>query len=70
METGKKNLLQRFILWREQNVKEKRFVLVLSFLVGVFTAFAALLLKLLIHWIQGVLTDNFSSTGAHYLCLV
>ena len=70
METGKKNLLQRFILWREQNVKEKRFVLVLSFLVGVFTAFAALLLKLLIHWIQGLLTDNFSSTGANYLYLV
>ena len=37
METTKKGLLQRFILWREQNIKEKRFILVLSFLVGIFT---------------------------------
>lgn len=44
--------LQRFILWREKNVKEKRFILILSFLVGIFTAFAALILKVLIHWIQ------------------
>ena len=44
MKTEKKNLLQRFILWREQHIKEKRFILFVSFLVGIFTAFAALLL--------------------------
>jgi chloride channel protein, CIC family len=44
--------LQRFIIWRERNIKEKRFILLLSFLVGIFTAFAALILKVLIHWIQ------------------
>ena len=70
METEKKTLLQRFIYWREQHVKEKRFILVLSFMVGIFTAFAALLLKLLIHWIQTLLTENFSSTQANYLYLV
>ena len=43
--------LQRFIIWRERNIKEKRFILLLSFLVGIFTAFAALILKVLIHWI-------------------
>ncbi len=70
METGKKNFLQRFILWREQHIKEKRFILFVSFLVGIFTAFAALLLKLLIHWIQAMLTDHFSISQANYLYLV
>ena len=70
MKTEKKNLLQRFILWREQHIKEKHFILFVSFLVGIFTAFAALLLKLLIHWIQTLLTDHFSISQANYLYLV
>lgn len=56
--------------WREKNVKEKRFILVLSFLVGIFTAFAALILKLLIHWIQNFLTENFDTTEANYQYLI
>ena len=64
------SLLQRFIIWREKNVKEKRFILVLSFLVGIFTAFAALILKLLIHWIQNFLTENFDTTEANYQYLI
>ncbi len=62
--------LQRFIIWRENHVKEKQFILILSFLVGIFTALAALLLKLLIHWIQAFLTNNFNVTEANYLYLV
>lgn len=66
----RKNWLQRFILWREQNISEKQFILILSFVVGVGTALAALLLKLLIHWIQEFLTENFNTTEANYLYLV
>ena len=43
MTGEERSWLQRFIIWREKNVKEKRFILVLSFLVGIFTAFAALI---------------------------
>ena len=70
MKTDVRNWLQRFLAWREKNIKEKRFILILSFLVGIFTALAALLLKLLIHWIQNFLTDNFNATEANYLYLV
>ena len=70
MKIDVSNGLQRFLTWREKNIKEKRFILVLSFLVGIFTALAALLLKLLIHWIQKFLTDNFNVTEANYLYLV
>ena len=63
-------LFQRFITWRERHVPEKRFVLILSFLVGICTAIAALILKYLIHLIQDFLTNNFDTTEANYLYLV
>ena len=47
MKGEKLSLLQRCIKWREANIKEKQFILILSFLVGIFTAFAALILKFL-----------------------
>ena len=70
MKKEKISLFQRLLIWREKNIKEKQFILILSFLVGISTALAALLLKSLIHWIQNFLTDNFSATGANYLYLV
>nr|WP_321373348.1 chloride channel protein [uncultured Bacteroides sp.] len=70
MEIEKKSLLQRFIHWREKHIKEKQFILLLSFVVGICTAFAALILKLLIHEIQNLLTNNFNTTGVNYLYLV
>ena len=44
--------------------------MILSFLVGIFTAITALILKMLIHWIQNFLTNNFNTTEANYLYLV
>ena len=70
MKEEKLSLLQRCIKWRENNNNEKQFILILSFLVGIFTAFAALLLKFFIHQIQNFLTDNFNATEANYLYLV
>ncbi|WP_298073373.1 chloride channel protein [uncultured Bacteroides sp.] len=70
MKAERKNLLQRFLVWREKNIKEKHFILILSFLVGIFTALAALILKVLIHWIKDFLTENFDTTAANYLYLV
>ena len=70
MKGEKLSLLQRCIKWREANIKEKQFILILSFLVGIFTAFAALILKFFIHQIQNFLTNNFNATEANYLYLV
>ena len=70
MEKEKRSLFQRFLLWREKNIKEKQFILILSFLVGIFTAITALILKMLIHWTQNFLTNNFNTTEANYLYLV
>lgn len=70
MKKEERSLLQRFIIWRESRIKEKHFILILSFLVGIFTAIAALILKSFIHLIQNFLTDNFNATEANYLYLV
>ena len=51
MEKEKISLIQHFIHWREDHIKEKQFILILSFLAGIFTAIAALILKNFIHWI-------------------
>lgn len=69
-EDEKLGWMQRIIMWREGRIKEKQFILFLSFLVGIFTAFAALILKSFIHLIQNFLTDNFDTTGVNYLYLV
>ena len=37
-----KNWLPRLVQWREQHIKERRFILMLSFVVGIGTALAAL----------------------------
>lgn len=73
METVTKKKLspfQRFIVWRERHITEKQFVLILSFLVGIFTALAAYVLKFLVEYIKEFLTENFDSTGANWLYLV
>ncbi len=65
-----KKLYNNFLVWKTQNVKEKQMVLFVSFLIGIFTALAALLLKTLIHLIQHVLTSNFLTEGANYMYLI
>ena len=69
MEVGKDWYL-RMLLWRERNIKEKNFILILSFIVGIGAAVAALILKSLIHFIQFLLTERFSIEEANYLYLV
>ena len=44
IDENKKSWLQRFILWREKKIREKHFILILSFLAGIFTALQKMLL--------------------------
>ena len=64
------DVLQRFIKWREKHIKDKQFILILSLLVGVFTALAAYVLKFLVEYIKEFLTDRFDPMGANWLYLV
>lgn len=63
-------LFYKFLLWREKRIKEKHFILIISFIVGLCTAAAAIILKQLIHFIQHLLTGNFNADGVNYLYLL
>lgn len=65
----KSSLLQRFILWREAHIKERLFVLILSFFIGVLTALAAWILKGLIEMIQHLLMPLIREANIWYLVL-
>ncbi|WP_165023580.1 chloride channel protein [Dysgonomonas sp. ZJ279] len=65
-----KNIYSSFIIWKTKNVKEKQLVLFVSFLIGIFTALAAFVLKTMIHFIQHLLTSNLIEDKANYLYLI
>ncbi|MFZ4581204.1 MAG: chloride channel protein [Paludibacter sp.] len=61
---------EKMIAWRELHIKQRQFLLILSLAIGVFTAFAAFLLKSSIHLIQYLLTENFSRNNVNFWYLV
>ncbi|MDR0508024.1 MAG: chloride channel protein [Dysgonamonadaceae bacterium] len=65
-----KTAFDRLLAWREKYIKENHFILILSFIIGILTAFAAILLKTAIHYIQHILTGNSDVTNANWLYLV
>jgi len=70
MVNSSKDWYLKMLAWRELHIKQRDFILILSFVVGVFTAFAAYLLKTTIHFIQITLTENFSRSDVNYWYLV
>ncbi len=60
----------KLIVWSKRSIKESRFMLLLSLIVGVLTAFAGLFLKWLIGQIQFMLTHQFSITSSNVLYLI
>lgn len=65
-----KKLYNDFLVWKTKNVKDKQMVLFVSFLIGIFTALAAYILKSLIHLIQHLITSDFLVQGANYMYLI
>lgn len=53
-----RSLLARFLLWRVKNIREKHFILMLSFLVGMTSGLAGVLLKNTIHWVHHFVTES------------
>ncbi len=59
-----------FVTWRERHIKERNFVLILAFFVGIFCGVAALVLKFLIHTISAVLTSQVNPEAGNYLYIL
>lgn len=69
----KKNLVDLYdnlLKWRESKLPTGQFVLILSLVVGIFTALAACMLKWAIHGIQYLLTTNFEYYSGNLLYLL
>lgn len=64
-----KTIYNNFLIWKTKHIKEKQLVLIISFLIGIFTALAAYVLKSLIHIIQDLLTSGMTAE-INYLYLV
>lgn len=63
------DLYVKMLAWREGHIKERHFLLLLSFVVGIVASLAAYLLKTAIHAIQHLVT-NLASGEVNYWYLV
>ncbi len=68
METASK-LLGRFLIWRVKNISQKQLTLFLSFIVGVGSGLAAVVLKNTIHYTNQLLTEGFAMDHQNWLYL-
>ncbi|HHT34247.1 MAG TPA: chloride channel protein [Bacteroidales bacterium] len=65
-----KSIFNQLLLWRDSHIKERHFLLFVSFLVGITTALAAWLLKSSIHFFHVFLTENFSQENLNFSYLL
>lgn len=70
IEEKRANLIGLFDQWRTKHVSDRKFLLLLAFIIGFLAAVAAWGLHLLIHHIQLLLTSGFNLTGINWLYLV
>jgi len=62
--------LNRLIAWRISHIRERHFLYILSFIIGIFSGFAALLLKNLIHFVESELTHWLPEETGSYLFII
>lgn len=65
-----KGTYNNFLVWKSKSIKPNQFLLFVSFLIGILTALAAYILKVLIHLIQNLLTSNFVNNEVNFLFLI
>ncbi len=62
--------VRKVSVWTSRHLSDRQFILILALLVGIGSALAAQILKLLIHEIEYLLTSRFDVTQANWLFLV
>lgn len=64
------NWYLKMIAWREAHIKQRHFIIFLSFVVGVLAAVAAYILKTAIHLIQSLLSTTITADEVNYWYLL
>lgn len=63
-------LLGRFFAWRVRNINDRQYIYLLSVVVGIAAAMAAIVIKKSAHFIQELLTSSFANQYENYLYFV
>lgn len=63
------SILKAINIWRLKHIKERQFILILSFLIGIFSGLAAVILKNAIHYTHHFLEKYLEIGGSNYLYL-
>lgn len=63
-------LLGRFLIWRVRHLKHRQFVYILSFVIGIISGLAAVLLKNVVHYIHHFLLHNKLFQDYNFLNLI
>lgn len=63
-------LFLSFLAWREAHLKERTFVIFLALIVGIFSGFAAILLKMLIHLISTAALSGINRVHGNYWLII
>jgi len=61
--------LERFLVWRSKNLKDKQFVYILSGVIGLISGLVAVVIKNTVHLVELILTTGISETDG-YLYLI
>jgi len=60
---------RRILIWRNRHVSERKLVLILSFVIGILSGLAAVLLKSTVHYTHHFLSTRFLHSGFNFLYL-
>ena len=60
---------RRILIWRNKKISERNFVMILSFVIGILSGLAAVLLKTSVHYTHHFLTHRFT-IGFNYTYLI
>ncbi|MBN1821101.1 MAG: chloride channel protein [Prolixibacteraceae bacterium] len=63
-------ILNNLVAWRIKHIKERQFLYILSFVIGIFSGFAALILKNLIHLVESKLTHWLPEETGSFLFII
>ncbi|MEA2107312.1 MAG: chloride channel protein [Bacteroidota bacterium] len=60
---------RRIFIWRNKHISERKLVLILSFVIGILSGLAAVLLKSTVHYTHQFLSTRFFHSGFNFLYL-
>ncbi len=67
---GESHSFQQFLIWRNKNIDQRTFVLLLSLIIGLISGMAGIVLKNTVFYVHFLLTKGFDTHSGNFLYLV